>query len=93
MILSGLEQAHQVADEGGAIGVYEASGNPGKERRRRARQGRAATNRKAFYIGNLAIGVTGQTSPLKPVSGSEIPLEGGHCMKLREGIPPTRPPS
>lgn len=76
MILSGLEPAHQVAVEGGAIGVYGASGDPRRGRRRRVRQRRATTHRKAFYIGNLAVLAFGQISPLKPALGSKIPPEG-----------------
>lgn len=60
----------------GAIGVYGASGDPRRGRRRRVRQRRATTHRKAFYIGNLAVLAFGQISPLKPALGSKIPPEG-----------------
>jgi hypothetical protein len=85
--LGGLEPAHQVAVGGVLSGYTEPPGPLGGCRRRRARAGRAATGRKALYIGNLTIGVAGQTSPLKPVSGPEISPVRGHCMKLREKLP------
>lgn len=59
--------ARRVPVEGVAIGVYGASGPPRWGRRRRARSSSPARRRKAFYIGNLAMGVAGRISPLKPV--------------------------
>jgi hypothetical protein len=73
-------------------GCTEPPGAPGRGAAGELADGSPARRRKAFYIGNLATGAAGRISPLRPVWDSEIHPARGHCMTLREGIRPTRPP-